>query len=180
MRSFASITLVFLISLLAGYWFTVTDASDARSIVESTFSGFEFVKNMEHYELFLFIFMNNTLKSFMAMVLGIGFGIIPVIFVVLNGAIIGVVVGVVGTEFGAYRTAMMLVPHGVLEIPAVLLSCAYGLELGMLAWKRYRGEDIDLNQTLLTYIKKFARVPLPMLFVAALIETYITPLVAGM
>lgn len=179
MRSLAVVTLIFVLSLVAGYAFSTSHVEESKEIVSSTFSGLQFVKGLKHYELFAFIFMNNSLKSFAAMILGIAFGIAPVIFVVLNGTIIGVVVGVISPEFGLYRTAMMLIPHGVLEIPAVLLSCSYGLEIGMHAWKRYRGEDIDLNRVLLEYIRRFAKLPLPVLLIAALIETYVTPVVAG-
>ncbi|AKG90791.1 putative membrane protein [Geoglobus ahangari] len=180
MRSLAIVTLLFVISLLAGYAYTMLDAKGSEEVVNSTFSSFDFVRNLEHYEIFLFIFMNNSLKSFMAMVLGIAFGIVPVLFVILNGVIIGLVVGVIGVEFGVLKTAMMLVPHGILEIPAVLLSCAYGLEIGYQALRRFRGEDVDLNSVLMAYIKRFVMLPLPMLLIAALVETYITPLVAGL
>ncbi|WP_456368814.1 stage II sporulation protein M [Geoglobus sp.] len=179
MKSFVIVSLIFVASLVAGYVFSTAHVEESREIVSSTFSGLQFVKDLKHYELFVFIFMNNSLKSFAAMILGIAFGVAPVIFVVLNGVIIGVVVGVISPEFGLYRTAMMLIPHGVLEIPAVLLSCSYGLELGIYAWRRYRGEDVDLSRVLLEYIARFAKLPLPVLLVAALIETYVTPAVAG-
>ncbi|NOY11066.1 MAG: stage II sporulation protein M [Archaeoglobi archaeon] len=180
MKSLAIVTLLFVISLLAGYAYTMLDAKGSEEVVNSTFSSFDFVRNLEHYEIFLFIFMNNSLKSFMAMVLGIAFGIVPVLFVILNGVIIGLVFGVIGVEFGVLKTAMMLIPHGILEIPAVLLSCAYGLEIGYQALRRFRGEDVDLNSVLMAYIKRFVMLPLPMLLIAALVETYITPLVAGL
>ena len=40
------------------------------------------------------IFLNNALKSFVAMLLGVFFGIAPIAFVAVNGLIIGLVVSV--------------------------------------------------------------------------------------
>ena len=179
MRSIVVISAVFTISLFSGYAFALSVTDMARDFVNQTFQQFEFVGSLEHYQLFAFIFANNALKAFMSMILGIAFGIIPVLFVMLNGMIIGIVVGVVGEKMGMFTTLALLIPHGILEIPAILISSSYGLDLGIDALKRLRGDNIDLNSSLLRNLKKFARIPLPLLIIAAFIETYITPLIAG-
>ncbi len=179
MRSLLLITTVFVMSVLSGYFLGTFLNDTAENFVNQTFQQFEFAKDLEHYELFLFIFSNNALKSFASMILGISFGIVPVLFVVLNGLIIGVVVAVVGAKMGLFLTVALLIPHGILEIPAILISSSYGLNLGMETFRKFRGGDVDLNRCLLENLKKFAKIPLPMLLIAALIETYITPLVVG-
>ena len=180
MKSLAVISVIFVLSLVSGYLFAFQMESMASSFVNQTFQQFEFVGDLEHYELFAFIFANNSLKAFASMILGMGFGIIPVLFVVLNGVIIGIVVAVIGSKMGMLVTLALLIPHGILEIPAILISTSYGLDLGIASFRRLRGEDVDLNEALIKNLKKFVRIPLPMLLVAALIETYITPMFAGM
>ncbi len=180
MKSLLAVSVVFILSLVSGYFFAFKMEEMAQGFVNQTFQQFEFVGDLEHYELFAFIFANNSLKAFASMILGIGFGIVPLLFVVLNGVIIGIVVAVVGSKIGMLPTLALLIPHGILEIPAILISTSYGLDLGIASFRRVRGEDVDLNDTLIKNLKKFAKVPLPMLFMAALIETYITPVLAGL
>ncbi len=179
MRSFIIVTAVFVLSVLSGYIFGVSMTDVSQNFVNQTLQQFKFVGNLEHYQIFAFIFANNVLKAFTSMVLGIAFGIVPVLFVVLNGMMIGVVVAVISAKMGITKTLALLIPHGILEIPAVLISSSYGVDLGIDALKKFRGENIDLNLSLLRILKKFAKIPLPMLVFAAFIETYITPLIAG-
>jgi len=180
MRIILSLTTIFLICMVLGYGYSLANPEYSRSFVEKTFSGFEFVKNMEHYEIFLFIFVNNSVKSFVSMLLGITFGLVPLLFVCLNGVLIGFVVGVSVSKFGILKTLLLLIPHGIFEIPAVLLSSTYGVEIGVATVKRVRGEEIDLNQLILNKIRNFGKFLLPVFFIAALIETYITPVIANL
>ncbi len=180
MKVLLSLTAIFLICMLLGYEYSLANPEYSKSFVEKTFSGFEFIKNMEHYEIFLFIFVNNSVKSFVSMLLGITFGLVPLLFLCLNGVLIGFVAGVSVTKFGILRTLLLLIPHGIFEIPAVLVSSAYGVEIGLATIKRVRGEEIDLNQVVLNKIRNFGRFLLPIFFIAALIETYITPAVASL
>ncbi|MBE8539140.1 stage II sporulation protein M [Geoglobus acetivorans] len=175
-----SLTFVFFISIAFGYIFALKYEPLTKNMVENLFSEFGFVGSLKHYEVFAFIFLNNTLKAFSAMILGVFLGIVPLLFVVFNGIVIGVVVGYVGMEIGILRTLLLLIPHGILEIPAILVSCAYGFEMGIAFYRLLRGERISLDAVILEHLKKFVKIPLPMLLVAALIETYITPVVGGL
>jgi stage II sporulation protein M len=68
-------------------------------------------------------------------------------------------------------SAIALLPHGIIEIPALLIAAALG------AW------FIETQMDKLTRIdlcKLFAVYVIPLLLVAAVIETYITPVLMGM
>ncbi len=179
MRSLLIVSAVFILSIILGMLFADITENTAQNFVNQTFQQFKFVGNLKHYELFAFIFANNSLKAFASMILGIGLGIVPVLFVALNGITIGMVVVIVGGKMGILSILALLAPHGILEIPALLLSSSYGLDLGVATFKRLKGEEIDLNLVLLNCLKRFAKIPLPMLLIAAFIETYITPIIAG-
>ena len=176
MRGILVVTVFFVLSLFLGYAFGSLYEKRASELVNETFSSFKFVKEWESYKIFLFILANNATKAFAAMILGLFFGIIPILFVVLNGFLIGCVVSVFGKDMG-FSIVLALLPHGILEIPAVLISCAYGFELGILFYRKLRNSYADLNYAVIRSIKKFLKIPLPMLIVAAFVETYITPLI---
>lgn len=171
---------IFMLSAFAGYYSSIIFRDLAEKSVENLFSEFSFVSNLEHYEIALFIFFNNALKSFVAMVLGLFFGIVPILFILFNGFVVGVVAGYFSSEAGIFSILLLLIPHGILEIPAVLLSCAYGVELGIGFYRTLKGKKLDLREEMYDKIKKFGRNVVPILAIAAVVETYVTPLIASL
>ena len=119
---------------------------------------------------FLIIFVNNTVKSFIAMVSGVFLGIIPVFFLFINGFIIGLVVFVSGKEVGYVETIARIIPHGIFEIPAIILACSYGLWLGKSAFLSLKKKDVELSSRVKYAVSRFCKVVLPALLVAAIIE----------
>jgi uncharacterized membrane protein SpoIIM required for sporulation len=76
------------------------------------------------------LFTNNLGVSLAAFALGITFGVGTAWLLFYNGVITGVLMAVFA-EAGQWRTfATGILPHGVLEIPAVLIAGAAGLLLG--------------------------------------------------
>ncbi|BBH24036.1 hypothetical protein Back11_53810 [Paenibacillus baekrokdamisoli] len=81
----------------------------------------------------LFIFFNNAIKSILVMYLGIFFGIVPIIFLAINGMMIGYLISKAYEQGGDVLFTLIvkgLLPHGILEIPAIIIACAYGLKFG--------------------------------------------------
>jgi len=86
--------------------------------------------------MLIFIFFNNAIKSVMVIFLGAFFGIFPVFFLAINGLIIGYLLKL--SIDGQMTISLFdlvvktLLPHGILEIPALIIVAAYGLRLGKL------------------------------------------------
>ncbi len=128
--------------------------------------------------LALIIFANNAGKSLLAMLAGFFFGIFPVAFVMLNGYIIGVVVSWREPDWGLLKVILAIIPHGILEIPAIIIACAYGMWLGYRFYLAlFRG--VEFRKYLLKAIRVYIRLVLPILLIAALVEAFITPVVVG-
>ncbi len=125
--------------------------------------------------LAVFIFINNTVKALGVFVLGTLLGIPPLIFICTNGLIIGAVVSGVKSVMGLIFVTASLVPHGVVEIPIVLLATALGFMMGWESLKRLLGRKSEVKLKLIRGIKIYMRWVLPGLFIAAIIETFITP-----
>ncbi len=169
---------VFLISTYLGFVWADQNPSLAKSVLDEFSAGFDFIKELPHYVIFSFILANNSIKSLVSMVLGVLFGIAPIVFIAINGFVIGVVLNVKGAEIGFYNVLVMLLPHGIIEIPAVLIACTYGLWLGLKTFDRVRGKDVNISQCLKKALMVYLKVVLPMLLIAAFVETYITPIIA--
>ena len=129
--------------------------------------------------LFVVIFLNNAIKSFLAIVLGIAIAIPPLIFLCFNGFIIGAVVSVLQSRISNVLIIASLAPHGIIEIPAIVLAAALGLKVGFESIRflinRRSNIKVQLRQSLVIYTKWI----LVMLFVAALIETFATPMLVA-
>lgn len=82
------------------------------------------------------IFLNNAIKSILIIFLGAFFGLYPIFFLVVNGMVIGFVIQLTAEGNTTLSVSEMifkgLLPHGILEIPALLIAGAYGLRLGRL------------------------------------------------
>ena len=93
------ITGIFFIFFLIGL-FIPAPAEISEQILEFIRELIEQTKNMNWLELFTFIFLNNLKASLIGLILGIFLGILPIIFTIANGYLLGFVSSVVTKEEG--------------------------------------------------------------------------------
>ncbi|MEM2896861.1 MAG: stage II sporulation protein M [Candidatus Bathyarchaeia archaeon] len=164
---------VFLLFVIFGYF-----ASEYLqvSVLRQFQEVFKDLTKLGPFELTFFIFLNNSAKSFAAIILGIAFGVVPIAFLVLNGLIIGLVIFEVIKSKGVLFTMAAILPHGILEIPLFLVSMAIGLKIGYEALKKIKSEG-SVKKEIKIGIKFFIFKILPFFFLAAIIEVFVTPLI---
>ena len=72
----------------------------------------------------------------MVIFLGAFFGLYPLFFVTINGLMIGFLLRMAQDgmlQYSLFDTVVKgLLPHGILELPALVIATAYGLRLGKL------------------------------------------------
>ncbi len=119
------------------------------------------------WQMIIYIFNNNLKASFFAMLAGIIFGIFPLFTALVNGYVLGFVAEKsVGAE--GISVLWKLVPHGIFELPAVFLSLALGIKLGMF----FKEKNIkkEFFKRLYESLRVFLFIILPLLIIAAIIE----------
>lgn len=118
-------------------------------------------------EMVDFIFFNNFRVSFWGLFLGIFLGIFSLINVVSNGVVLGYVFSKLAdaSRLGEF---WRIFPHGIFELPAVFISLALGIKLGMFIFAKNKSEEFSrmTSESLVVFV--FYVVPL--LIVAAIIE----------
>lgn len=133
--------------------------------------------------LFVFIFLNNSIKGVMIIFLGAFFGILPVVFLLVNGMVIGYLLHISMLQGeNLYELIFKgLVPHGIIEIPAILIACAFGLRFGGLVLKSIASLVRSNRESLGAEWERFMRSTATasfwiviLLFVAAIIESTLT------
>jgi stage II sporulation protein M len=84
------------------------------------------------WNFFIFIFLNNSIKSVVIIFLGALFGILPALFLLINGAVIGYLIHISAIQgLDLYELIVKgLLPHGIIEIPAIIIACAFGIQFG--------------------------------------------------
>src|SRR5438093_9509 len=90
---------------------------------ESSVVGFvNIFHGLSKLELAAAIFLNNTLKTVLAILFGSLFGIIPAVFLLGNGIALGVIFSLSAQTRGLWLSLLSIVPHGLLELPAAFLG----------------------------------------------------------
>ena len=118
-------------------------------------------------ELTSFIFFNNLKASFMAMVLGMGIGIFPLVTGIINGYLLGFV-SREAVNRGGLVVLWQLAPHGIFELPAIILSIGIGLKIG---GEMFSGDvGGKLKHNFREGLGFFVFVIFPLLLIAAIIE----------
>lgn len=169
------LTLVlFVLAIVWGY-FTFQDQFDGLDSIKNVFSSYGFFQNISPLGLFLFIFINNALKSFMAVILGIALGLFPLYFLYINGILLGATISLAYTRAGLLVVIAGLVPHGIFEIPALIIAISYGIWLGV---RTVLGvsKKAPLKPAFQRAMSIYFKVVLPLLFIGAIIEAFVTPI----
>lgn len=169
-------TLVFVLSLISGALDTANNFEAAKKTFVQMSQFLSPIKGKSDLVIFLFIFLNNSLKALLAICLFWLFGIYSISMALTNGTMIGTAMVLFGHIVSVKWALAALLPHGIIEIPALLLTSAVALRLGHLFFKQVllkqeQNLKAEIRRTFIFYLK----VLLPMYLIAAIIETYLTP-----
>jgi stage II sporulation protein M len=99
-------------------------------------------KNPGWVDTFGLIFFNNLFASMTMIGTGLFFGFYPILGLVFNGVLVGVILGAAAEQSGIHPLILFvtqILPHGILELPAVILAAAYGIRLGILVFQSVIG-----------------------------------------
>ena len=122
------------------------------------------VSGLSGWGLIVFILQNNLKVAFLGIVLGIAFGIIPIANAFVNGAVIGYVLRITA-EKSSILEIWKIFPHGIFELPAIIIALGLGIRLGFSVFSGKRFSDNFYNSmNVLLYIV------VPLLIIAAIIE----------
>ncbi len=127
-----------------------------------------------------FLFMNNTRAVAVIFFAGLfSFGVLGILLYMLN-------IGVIGGLYALFELLGMnplpmflagVAPHGIFEIPALMIGSAIVLYMGASIVTPQTGKSMGevILELLADWVKIFLGVVVPLLAIAAVIEAYITP-----
>ena len=163
------LALVFVASFLAG---TVVPSPIRRQMTEMFQAMAGDYRDLSGGMLFFNILTQNVMATIFVVIFGLIIGIIPTFAVGSNAFGLGVLYRQASEVSGYTKAAIKVLPHGVFEIPALLIAASYGLWLGVMVVRRMRGkEDTPIKIHMEHAFRRYFAVVFPLLVVAAAIET---------
>ena len=166
---------IFGLTTVMGYYAAAVDPELASNWMKEL-EMLKWILDQPPILIMMIIFLKNLLASAMAMLLGLGLGLIPLMVVTSNGFLLGIVGYAAVQKAGFLFLAAGILPHGIIELPVVLVSIAIGFRLGYLLALTLAKEKVDLSGETRMAIHFLWRWVTPLLFLAAAIETFITPI----
>lgn len=128
-----------------------------------------------------YIFSHNLRAVGLILLAGlISFSVLGVLVYIVNLGTVGVLLGVF--QFLGYSPLALtfngLLPHGIFEVPALILASAAMLRIGVVLVTPQMGRSLGevLLELLSDWTKVVVGVVIPLLLVASVIETYVTPI----
>jgi len=153
--------------------------------------SFDFENLPEPYttSFFSYVFLNNSGHFWnpIRMLVWIPFlGTLLVAFeILINSGLIGVIAVITGINNGIGYPLLGLVPHGIIEIPAFIIQLSsvilwqVTITEAIVAKVKGKTQDAKKLKRGMRDVIIFAVISIILLFVAAVIETYVTPYLLG-
>ena len=136
-----------------------------------------FLGSLPKFIVFAILFITNASTLLVSFLLSPIFCLWPILVLILNGWLISFVSAIIVQEKSLGFILAGLLPHGIIELPAFILGQAAALSFGTMAilalFKKERRSLLlpNLKQNL-----RYLLIALALLLPAAIIETYVTPL----
>lgn len=177
-QGFLAATVLFTAAMAGGWLFSQAAAPLLLPALENMAAAVEQAGEINtelgQVTLAVFIFLKNLSVAAVVVLFGYVLFALPTVFVLLvNGALLGLLARLFITEAGHSPMAFVagIAPHGVIELPAILLAAGFALAL---AARRFQNRSIPgLGQR----FGFLFRVIAPLLFLAAIIEAFVTPVI---
>jgi stage II sporulation protein M len=177
-----------LIGMIIGY----LNAEEIRKLAQQMMQSIERIareisgKDNPVYTFWV-IFKNNVLAACSMMGLGIFFfGIYPALGLLTNGILLGFLLKLYATGGGSPLKLFLagILPHGILELSAIIFAASIGIRLGVLMYEWLMGLFVPGKRaaarnkfsSMLRDLPLIVGTVVVLLFLAAIVESTITPL----
>ena len=176
-------SVAFLIIGIASYFIGMSSPDTVNSVMSSFYAGAKSsgaISADGGLSVFPLIANNWRVMILSALTGAIPFLFLPMIILASNAYVIGLggaMFSLAGLSLPLFFVSIL--PHGIFEIPAMLLSFSCGIHLCLslikLIAKTFRREP--MGETLSNLLRVMLLVVAPLTIIAAFVETYITPVI---
>lgn len=163
------------ISFTFGVFIAIGFRKETESIVNWAGSALSPGIELRGAKLFVFIFDNNVNALFYSLLESAVFGLSSIAMLIANGIILGVFMVLVSQKQSFIYFLIGILPHGIIELPAAIITGSMGIKIGSTVALRLLGKKVSVFREIYQAVKYFLVLVVPLLLVAAFIEAFITP-----
>jgi stage II sporulation protein M len=171
------VIVLFVLGLVWGLSLPNNGVSSVSTETQALENLAKFINSLPAWAMFVIILLKNMSAVIFSFILSPLFLIVPVFSLVFNGWVIGVVSNQVIAEHSIGYLLAGLLPHGIFEIPALFIGEAaavgFGITIMQAVVSRNKREQLPAK---LKLNLKFLVISLVLFIPAALMETFVTPL----
>ncbi|HUU76066.1 MAG TPA: stage II sporulation protein M [Methanoregulaceae archaeon] len=168
-------TFLFLVSLAIGVVATIANPEIGQQLLEFFKEAILWdIMDSSPLDLALKLFLNNIQACIFMFLGGASLGLVTFFIIATNGLVIGSIIEAVRQEQSVVYVAAAIIPHGIFEIPAFIISGALGFLLARALWNEWTA-SCDAGAYAAGLGKTFLKVVLPLIVIAAFTEAFITP-----
>jgi stage II sporulation protein M len=133
--------------------------------------------SLPQFAIFVFIFIRNATTLLLSFIFSPVLCLVPILGLILNGSLLAFVAASVGQQKSLGFVLAGILPHGIIELPAFILGQAAALSFSTAAIiALFRKEKRSSLMPNLKQNLRYLLIALALLLPAAVIETYVTPL----
>lgn len=169
----------FFYSIFKGHFFAENDPERTKNLIANLKEMYDPFGDLSSIGQFLLILLNNSITLFFSILLGLIFGIIPLFIIVTNGIVLGALMYVLESKSSLDLFFLSILPHGILEIPVLIIGSAMGVNLGKVVFDKIFHKKGDIKKELSTVLEFFWKIIIPLLAIAAAIEIFVTARILG-
>jgi stage II sporulation protein M len=171
-------SIIFIIGLLVGIFTPGYELFASTDYLEDLS---ETLGPLSSFGLFIVILIKNIFALLLCFIFSPFLCILPVFSLFINGWLISFVGNIISQEESLAYYLVGILPHGIVEIPALIIGQAAALSLGTMTiaaiFSKEKREALFAN---LRGNLKYLGIVILLLVVAAIIEAFITPLALGL
>jgi len=171
--------LIFVFGIFYGYFTVQTAPHEIETVLEELRKLYEPVFEMSSLGQFLFVLLNNGVALTLIIFSSVIFGFFPFLALLSNGTVLGIVAFFSQQNFSWSVFFLGTLPHGIIELPVLILAGAIGLKIGQTVFQRVMKKEVSIKKELSAALEFFWKILLPFLALAAAIEIFITANLLG-
>lgn len=173
--------LLFGSSLVAGLLTPADAAGFAAEDIAALGELAGFLATLPQIAVFAIIFIKNASALLLSFAFSPLLCLVPVLALTMNGWLIGFISAIVVREVSLGYLLAGILPHGILELPALIIGEAAALSFGsMVILALFKKERRSLLLPGLRRNLRYLLLALALLLPAAIIEAYLTPWLLGL
>lgn len=175
-KEFIFVFLLFFLFTGMGVFIAKSNPEWTEEFVTTVAESFIELAQKNNMAIWFYIFSHNLFISITLIAFFFFLGVVPILALSLNGLTIGIIIAHSASRLNISDVFLAIIPHGLFEIPAFLIAAALSLYLSRKFLFLFGKKKHKFKKDFFFAIKIALFVITPLLLLASIIETFITPL----